>query len=89
MRGLQVYRNRSYGLAAPPDDYRAFCQSSERGDAGMTETSIEAEMQRRRDSDYRPLSEKDVLMMIDEHIRMLIDRVSSIERHLSGEPGRL
>ena len=55
----------------------------------MTKTSIEAEMQRRRDSDYRPLSEKDVLMMIDEHIRMLIDRVSSIERHLSGEPGRL
>ena len=50
---------------------------------------VEAEMKRRRDSDYRPLSEKDVLMMIDEHIRMLIDRVSSIERHLSGEPGRL
>ena len=50
---------------------------------------IEAEMKRRRDSDYKLLTEKEMLDAIHRVVIKLDERLSNIERMMSGEPGRL
>ena len=62
----------------------------------MTETSIEAEMQRRRDSDYRPLSDSqkinilhEVIVKQDAKIDHLEELVQSIYSFLVEGPRRL
>ena len=62
----------------------------------MTKTSIEAEMQRRRDSDYRPLSDSqkinilhEVIVKQDAKIDHLEELVQSIYSFLVEGPRRL
>ena len=62
----------------------------------MTETSIEAEMKRRRDSDYRPLSDSqkinilhEVIVKQDAKIDHLEELVQSIYSFLVEGPRRL
>lgn len=47
----------------------------------MSELEIEAEMKRRRDSDYRPLSEKEILMKISEDLHTIIDILREEEKN--------
>ena len=46
-----------------------------------TQLEIEMEMKRRRDSDYRPLSEKEILMMISEDLHTIIDILREEEKN--------
>ena len=62
----------------------------------MTETSIEAEMQRRRDSDYRPLSDSqkinilhEVIIRLDEKVDSMKAEIDTMHSLMTGEPGRL
>ena len=62
----------------------------------MTKTSIEAEMQRRRDSDYRPLSDSqkinilhEVLIKMDAKIDTLKAEIDTMHSLMTGKPGRL
>ena len=54
-----------------------------------TQLEIEMEMKRRRDSKYKPLTEKEMLNAIHRVVTNLDERLSNIERMMSGEPRRL
>ena len=54
-----------------------------------TQLEIEMEMKRRRDSDYKLLTEKEMLDAIHRVVIKLDERLSNIERMMSGEPRRL
>ena len=61
----------------------------------MTETSIEAEMQRRRDSDYRPLSDPqkinilhEVIIKLDAKIDSMKAEIETMHQIITGEPRR-
>ena len=60
-----------------------------------TETSIEAEMQRRRDSDYRPLSDSqkinilhEVIIKLDEKVDCMKAEIETMHQIITGEPRR-
>jgi len=61
----------------------------------MTETSIEAEMQRRRDSDYRPLSDSqkinilhEVIIKLDAKVDSMKAEIETMHQIITGEPRR-
>ncbi len=47
----------------------------------LTQSEVEEMMKERRDSDYRPLSEKEILMMISEDLHTIIDILREEEKN--------
>jgi len=62
----------------------------------LRQASIEAEMQRRRDSDYHPLTDREILNILhtvliemDKKIDRMQAEIHTLHRIVTGEPERL